>query len=250
MNNPTRSPFANLSKIETPEAETVIDWGKTLIVAPHPDDESLGCGGAIALLRKFNREVSVLTMSDGTLSHPNSVKFPAEKLRDLRERETAAALAILGVAEEEITFLRFKDRSVPGEHSEGFAAAVETVEKFLKKNAPQTILLPWRRDPHPDHRASWQIFNAAVAGKSACRILEYPIWLWETTESGDFPKEENIRAFRLKIDEATALKQAAIRAHASQITDLIDDDPDGFRLSAEVLAHFDTPFEIYFEEIK
>ena len=95
MNNSAEKPFADLSQIEIKKAETVLNWGKTLVVAPHPDDESLGCGGAIALLRKFGREVSVLTMSDGTLSHPNSVKFPPEKLRELRENEMLAALEIL-----------------------------------------------------------------------------------------------------------------------------------------------------------
>lgn len=250
MSNSSRNPFADLSKIESSEAETVIEWGKTLVVAPHADDESLGCGGAIALLRKFGREVEVLTMSDGTLSHPNSAKFPRLKLRDLRESEMIAALEILGVSADKITFLRFPDRSVPHKSSDDFAAAVETTKRKLLKTRPQTILLPWRRDPHPDHRASWQIFNAAMDGnKKDYRVLEYPIWLWEMAETGDLPEEKNIEARRLKIDEVMTKKRAAIRAHVSQTTDLIDDDPHGFKLSSEVLAHFDVPFEIYFEEI-
>ena len=68
--------LTDTEKIPLETAEFVKTFGKTLIVAPHPDDESLGCGGAIALLRKFNLEVSILVLSDGTLSHPNSLKFP------------------------------------------------------------------------------------------------------------------------------------------------------------------------------
>lgn len=249
MNNSPQKPFKDWSKIETQAAETVIEWGKTLVVAPHPDDESLGCGGAIALLRKHGRTVQVLTMSDGTLSHPNSKKFPAEKLRDLRENEMIAALQTLGVSAKETTFLRYRDRSVPNENAADFASAVEKVKNFLIENEPQTIVLPWRRDPHPDHRATWQIFSAATAEiERPFRILEYPIWLWEMAEAADLPQEKNIKTWRLAIGEVVAEKQQAIHAHASQTTDLIDDDPNGFRLSEEVLAHFAVPFEIYLED--
>ena len=72
-------------------AETVRAWGKTLVVAPHPDDESLGCGGAIALLSGFGCPVHVLFISDGTGSHPNSRKFPPPALRALRESEAQNA---------------------------------------------------------------------------------------------------------------------------------------------------------------
>lgn len=251
MSNSPQISFADCSEIESWAAETVVIWGKTLVVAPHPDDESLGCGGAVALLRKFGNEVTVLTVSDGALSHPNSVKFPPLKLRDLRESETIAALEILGVPADKITFLRFPDGSVPGELSDDFAAAVTNVRNHLAKISPQTILLPWRRDPHPDHLASWQIVKAAIIdNRNDYRILEYPIWLWERAEHADLPREKNIKIHRLKINEATVQKQAAIRAHASQIAGLIDDDPSGFQLSAEVLAHFDGECEIYFEEIK
>ncbi len=251
MSNLPQISFANSSEIESWAAETVISWGKTLVVAPHPDDESLGCGGAVALLRKFGNEVTVLTVSDGALSHPNSKKFPPERLRDLRESETIAALEILGVSADKITFLRFPDGSVPGEHSDDFAAVVTIVKDYLTEISPQTILLPWRRDPHPDHLATWQIVKAAMFERSGdYRALEYPIWLWERAENADLPREKNVKIHRLKIKEAIVQKQSAIRAHASQITGLIDDDPNGFQLSAEVLAHFDGEFEIYFEEIK
>jgi len=251
INNSPQIPFADVSEIKSWEVETVIGWGKTLVVAPHPDDESLGCGGAVALLKKFGNEVAVLTVSDGALSHPNSKKFPPLKLRDLRESETIAALEILGVSADKLTFLRFRDGSVPGELSDDFAAAVTIVRNYLAADSPQTILIPWRRDPHPDHLASWQIFQAAmVDNREDYRVLEYPIWLLERAENADLPREENIKIRRLKINEVIVQKQAAIRAHVSQITDLIDDDPQGFQLSPEVLAHFDVAFETYFEEIK
>ena len=248
MNNSPEKPFADSLNIETRTAETILEWGKTLIVAPHPDDESLGCGGAIALLRKYDQTVQVLTMSDGTLSHPNSKKFPPEKLRETRESETLAALETLGVSADKVTFLRYLDRRVPDANSADFSAAVEAVKNYLIENQPQTIVVPWRRDPQPDHRATWRIFNSATAQiERRFRVLEYPIWLWEMAEAADLPCENEIKVWRLAIGEVVAAKEKAIHAHASQITDLIDDDPAGFRLAPEVLAHFAVPFEIYLE---
>ncbi|MDQ2746498.1 MAG: PIG-L family deacetylase [Acidobacteriota bacterium] len=241
----------NLESLAIKKSESVVEWGKTIIFAPHPDDESLGCGGAIALLRRFDLPVRVITMSDGTLSHPNSVKFPADKLRDLRETEMKNALEILGVAAHKITFLRYRDRSVPNKIAPDFASATATIKSILAFEKPRTILVPWRRDPHPDHRATWEIVRAAAESFGReMRIIEYPIWLWELAEEKDLPSEKEVGAWRLDIREVVGQKQSAINAHASQTTDLIDDDLHAFRLSPEVLKHFDTPFEIYLEEIK
>ncbi len=73
-----------------------IDRQRVLIVAPHPDDETLGCGGAISLLCRQGYDVNVPIVSDGTGSHPNSQKYPAPILRWIRSQETLTALAILG----------------------------------------------------------------------------------------------------------------------------------------------------------
>jgi len=241
-----KSPLADVSSVPIQAAEKVLDWGKTLIVAPHPDDESLGCGGAIALLREFKRNVKVLVLSDGTLSHPNSVKFPAEKLRELRETEMLCALEILGVPADEVTFLRYRDRSVPNANSEKWLEAVEKCRAYLRENQPQTILVPWRRDPHPDHRAAYSIIKAAC--EDSVRLIEYPIWLWEIAESADAPRFGEVVAWRLDISRTVEKKQRAIRAHASQTTELINDDSQGFRLTEDILANFAGSYEIFLEK--
>ncbi len=238
-----QSPLADISGLALDGSESVKSWGGTLVVAPHPDDESLGCGGAIALLRQFEIEVNVLVLSDGTLSHPYSAKFPAKKLRDVRENEMLAALRILGVEKNSVTFFRYKDRSVPNENA---GEMVERCRAYLNDIQPQTILVPWRRDPHPDHRAAYTLIKAANTG---AKILEYPIWLWEIAESADAPQLGEVFARRIDISCVSEKKQRAIRAHASQTTDLIDDDPDGFRLTPEILENFAADFEVYLEEI-
>lgn len=240
-----KSPLADISSLPLEMAETVFSWGRTLVVAPHPDDESLGCGGAIALLRKFEREVRVLVLSDGTLSHPNSAKFPSKKLRELREKEMLDALEILGVSSEQVSFFRYQDRDVPNTNSRNWLEAVEKCRGYLRENQPETILVPWRRDPHPDHRAAYALINAAR--DSSMRIVEYPIWLWEIAENADAPQIGEVIAWRLDISRVSEKKQRAIRAHASQTTDLIDDDPHGFRLTDDILANFAESYEVYLE---
>ena len=127
--------------------------GPALILAPHPDDESLGCGGTIAQLRALGYDVHVVFMSDGTQSDPNSKAYPADLLCDLRESEAREALRILMVDPEACTFLRYRDRQVPSIDTPDFGKATMTLTSLLDRLKPSTLFMPWRRDPHPDHRA-------------------------------------------------------------------------------------------------
>lgn len=240
-------------KVKNPEVllsptQCAACFGATLIVAPHADDESLGCGGLIALLRQQKQPVSILLLSDGTLSHPNSVAYPAERLRQLREEELIQAAATLGVPEENLFFCRYKDRSVPGQTDAGFDAAVGHISGMLQQIAPQSIFVPWRRDPHPDHRAAYQLLTAANAG--AAHLYEYPIWLAELGQTGDVPAAGEVSVLRVDISSVLTQKQKAIAAHRSQTTNLISDDPEGFTLSKEMLQSFDVPSETFFYPVK
>ncbi|AGY60605.1 PIG-L deacetylase family protein [Gloeobacter kilaueensis] len=225
--------------------------GPALVVAPHPDDETLGCGGAIALLRKANIPVEVLVVSDGTRSHPGSRRWPAPALRKLREAETREALGVLGVESDCITFLGLPDGAVPFEMDlEAFAWAVQRCRRYLDELTIEVraIVLPWRRDPHADHRAAWNLLYRASGGfRSFERRLEYPIWLWEQGGAQHLPQPWEVGSWRLDIAAVIERKLAAIAAHRSQTSDLIDDDPDGFRLTPETLAFFERPWECYLE---
>ena len=243
------SPLGRPEALPLRSPDTVDLFGRTLVVAPHPDDESLGCGGAIALLRARGHAVHVLFVSDGTLSHPLSRQYPAPRLAALREEEALSALAALGVERAAATFLRLKDRAVPSPHAANFNVAVDRCRVLIEGIGPQTILVPWRRDPHPDHRASWRLIDAALARDPAYEVrrIEYLIWLWELAAAGDAPRPDEATPWRLDINSALPRKRAAITAHRSQTTDLIDDDPTGFRLTPDILAHFAYPWEVYLE---
>lgn len=236
LENPAALPLYSVKAIAT---------SPILVVAPHPDDECLGCGGAIALLRSLGCQVHILVISDGTMSHPHSHQYPAAALRSLREQETRSAMAILGVDIDQITFLRLPDSAVPTSTNPGFSAAVLACQRYLEAIAPQTIFLPWRQDPHADHRATWQIVKAALKSPDP-RLIEYPIWDWDLAQRGE--NLNSLRAWRLDIQAVSELKQKAIATYRSQVTDLINDDPQGFRLSAEMLTHFAHPWELYLEE--
>jgi LmbE family N-acetylglucosaminyl deacetylase len=238
LDNPTALPLLSIEAIAVASA---------LVVAPHPDDECLGCGGAIAMLRSLGCRVHILVMSDGTMSHPHSRQYPTVALQSLREEETRSAMEILGVSRDQINFLKLKDGAVPlSTHSE-FGAAVTTCQYYLEAIAPQIIFLPWRQDPHVDHRATWQIIRTALNSPYP-RLLEYPIWNWELEQRGESQNLSFLNAWRLDTGAVKDLKQEAIAAYRSQVTDLIDDDPEGFQLSSEMLSYFSHPWEVYLEE--
>ncbi len=224
-----------------------------LVVAPHPDDETLGCGGAIAQLRSQGYPVQVLVVSDGTQSHPRSQQYPASRLRQLRESETLAALALLGVETDGVTFFGLPDGAVPAMNPENLpeapALALEALGRcraYLRRVLPQTIFLPYQFDPHRDHRASWGLVQAALSAlPSPPRLIEYPIWDWDPKQRQ--PLGDRYSAWRLDIAPQVALKRQAIDCYRSQTTDLIPDDPTGFRLSPELVANFLNPWEIYLE---
>lgn len=229
-------------------AETVVTLGPAVVFAPHPDDESLGCGGTIALLRQSDIPVQVVVVSDGTGSHRNSRSYGPDALRRLREAEATEALDLLGVGAENITFLRMPDQAVPRRGAPGFDDAVETVSRVLAGFTVATIFRPWRRDPHCDHRATWDLVDAAVETLPApVRLIDYPIWLWDLGDGDDAPQPGEVSGWRLDISSVVDLKQAAIAAHRSQTTDLIADDPSAFRLTSETLAHFQRNYEVFLE---
>ena len=62
-----------------------------IVVAPHPDDESLACGGLIADACRQGLRGKVVIVSDGVGSHPNSKAYPPDRLRALREEEARRA---------------------------------------------------------------------------------------------------------------------------------------------------------------
>ncbi|MDT0677523.1 bifunctional PIG-L family deacetylase/class I SAM-dependent methyltransferase [Autumnicola musiva] len=220
------------------------DMGTVMIVAPHPDDETLGCGALIAHLRAQQAEVWVLFMTSGEASHPNSSAYPPEKLGKLRKNEAVNACKILGVSKDHLIFLDAGDGQLAS-YSEANNPVVAQLTGIIQQKNIDTLFVPWRRDHHIDHVATNSIIGKAAEDMKLI-IAEYPIWLWKKGKPEDWPAEGEILPFRLVTDSVKQKKRKAIEAHVSQTTKLIDDDPEGFTLSPELLEPFLGDYEYFF----
>jgi LmbE family N-acetylglucosaminyl deacetylase len=216
-----------------------------IVVAPHPDDESLACGGLIAEACRQGLRGRVVIVSDGSGSHPNSKAYPPDRLRSIREEEARRAGAELGLRPEEMLFLGLPDRFVPQEGKEA-ERAMGVIADCVAEIGAGSLFVSWRHDPHCDHEASYQISREVQRRAGKVRLFEYVVWGHTLPPSTEV---DPIRSgFRISIDhEAIEKKRRAIAAHRSQTTTLIDDDPGGFLFSQIELAHFDRPYEFFFE---
>ncbi len=96
--------------------------------------------------------------------------------------------------------------------------------------------------------------NLGIGPRSSARLtkqprwLEYLVWSWTKPQSGIAPQaSEGLAAWRLDISPVLDLKKEAIAQHRSQLGAVIQDDPTGFHLEREMLAHFERPWELYLE---
>ena len=220
--------------------------GPLLVVAPHPDDETLGCGGLIALALRRGLRVHTVFVTDGGASHPNSAAWSRQRLAERREREAAEALRRLGAGAQPRTFLRLKDADMPARGSPAHARAAAALAAVLRDLSPGLALLPWRRDPHRDHRDTWRLaMDAIAASGQAPEILEYAIWLDELGRPGDRPRAGEMEKVRVDVSAGLDAKRHAIEAHESQLGGLITDDPTGFALGPATVARLTGQWEVF-----
>jgi len=238
------------------KSATTIDTGvlqeiaNCLVIAPHPDDESLGCGGLISSLRQSGITVDVVFTTDGTMSHPNSQNTNTSERCIIREKEAINALIVLGVADKNISFLRGKDSALPGEGEAGFSGFVKQITTLIERIKPGLVLVPYEFDPHRDHRASWQITMKALAVYPEVEVWQYLIWLYTLGKDQDVAPLSNIPGGiqYLPITQHRELKKKAIAQHLSQLDLQVFDDPQGFMLKDEVLQNFYGEKEFYIKQ--
>lgn len=238
------------------------------MIAPHPDDESIGCGGLIARLCDLRQPVAAVLLTDGAMSHPASERWPQSARVALRLAEFHAALRALGVDAASVHAMGWPDGALPGTDAPGFAGAVSALTDCLAAcladfladsrtarhadypadRSPTTLLVPWRRDPHPDHRAASAIARASNARlERPARVLEYPVWTQQRGSVGDQPRSDEATQWSVDIAAVIDCKLLAIAAHLSQLGGVIDDDPSGFVLPPEMLARCAQPIETFYE---
>lgn len=218
---------------------------RTLVLAPHPDDETLGCGAAIAHLRQADRPVRVVIATDGRGSH-SSQRISPDELARLRKAEAVQACAELGVAAEDVRFFEFGDGTLAASP----AALAERLAAEFAAFAPQQLLYPSGLDGHPDHRALAAAAERLLAsGDPDVEGYAYPVWFWNLRAWLNQPwlllQLPRLRPVKLEAGWAMARKRAALAAHRSQFQNLTD-EADWTFLRANFTRHFFGRYELYF----
>ncbi len=205
--------------------EFVVNAKRALIFAPHQDDETLGCGGLIALKSRLNVPIEVIFLTDGSQSHGSrsnkSNTTQAHLLHVLkRNQEAEAALAILGVSPAQTHFLDFEDGGLTYLSGKQRRNAVERLAKLVQDFAPEEVYVPHRQDRHPDHEATYALAIEALqlAGLATqVTVWQYPIWhFWDAPPGFTLQRPELSGLYRLSIATVREQKQRAIAVYTSQ----------------------------------
>jgi LmbE family N-acetylglucosaminyl deacetylase len=172
---------------------------RVLILAPHPDDEVLGCGGTICEHTASRDRVTAVFLTSGELGLKHLTPTQAW---EMREREAKAAARILGLSA--IDFLRGPD----WELASATTRLAPRLQTLLQRDAPDLIYLPHPRDWHPDHQAVQRLLRRALrrSGLPQPELRAYEVWTPLT-------KFDHV----VDITSAMPTKLKALRAHRSQL---------------------------------
>lgn len=199
----------------------------TLLVSPHPDDETLGAGGLIQILRQKGGPVSVAAVTDGERAYGDE---PGQA--EIREGEQTAALKLLGVEATGIFRLRLPDSGL----RDCEARLVE--ELAVLADGCEHIVAPWVGDFHPDHEVCGRAAQA-VALQKGIPLTSYFFWTWHR---GDLTTLDGLALRRLALNEAQVqARWKALRCHGSQL-EHHDGEPI---LPADLLGPMERRFEIF-----
>lgn len=205
-----------------------------LVVAPHPDDETLALGGTIHDHLRCGGSCEIVAVTDGEAADNRA--GPAERWALARRRalERREALRALGASTVPVTRLGLPDREV-ARHQRRLEDELGEIFGRFDRSRVVVVALPWRGDGHVDHQATWRAGVRAARG-ARLKIVETPIW---ARYDGTLGSEE---AVLLPVSQrGRAAKRAALRCFKSQLEPL----PGGRGpvLPSDFLEVFDGPHE-------
>jgi len=167
---------AGTEPVPYPELWSAPPRGSVLVLAPHQDDETFGCGGAILLHRAQGDAVAVAFTTKGDKGDPNGL-FAGVDYVALREREAREACRRLGVAD--VEFLGFPDGH-GAERKDLEPRLRDAVRGVVAARRPATVYYPWVGEAHPDHfalaRAVESIAVEEPFASSGAAFLGYELW--------------------------------------------------------------------------
>jgi LmbE family N-acetylglucosaminyl deacetylase len=229
-----------------------------VVLAPHPDDETLACGATIARKRASNTPVHILIACNGGLSHKSAI-ISSNELVGIRARETRAATQALGVPEDDVVFLGIPDLEVP----QNIDVLTDRLLGMVEEFRVDEVFAPSPLDGQPDHRnLGLAVRTLRRTGRLRCEVLEYPVWSWARGpwfSMGGTPRQ---RAWRLVADPISSLrlelapqivssdgyvntKKQAIAMYRSQMTNFTG-ERDWWSFDESFVNCFLGPYEIFF----
>ena len=211
---------------------------RVVIIAPHPGDEVLACGGLLQLLCSLDHPLQLISITDGSASHPGSSLWPASRLSVVRPQESAEALRRLGMPLHSLKWIR------GGFCDDALSAREPQLSQFIARylQPGDAVFTTWRNDGNDDHdavgRASAQACQAVGA-----HLYELPVWAWHSPAAAcaQIPWQ---RAHKVRLDTwSVARKLHAAHAFASQ---LVGDPQIGLApmLAQVLLDRMREPYEI------
>ena len=250
MKEPNRTPLARLARLTLRRAAIRIaqiaiqirsrpfepgQLDAVLVVAPHPDDETFGCGGTLALMAAGGLNPSVVFVTDGGGSHPLHPTLSRAELSSRRKLEAMEALSTLGVGRERVTFIDAIDGTLSRLAGPRLTEVIDRIAALLARLRPAAIFLPARDDGSSEHDAAFIMVRLALE-KAALkpRIFEYPIWSWWNPLRLVRPVFARGAIWRVVLGPAARLKASAIAAYTSQTHPIPPETspslPEGFAL--------------------
>jgi LmbE family N-acetylglucosaminyl deacetylase len=194
-------------------------FGRTLLlVVPHMDDEVLACGGMLAAWPEGVR-VHLAYATDGARSSPEPGAWrgnPRPELPPVRVREAQEALAMLGVPAANLHFLGFPDGEL-FRHRKAFEADLDAL---VQRVEPDSILVPFRYDRHPDHLAINRVATGLYGRHPHIQLFEYFVYYrWRLLPGGDvrrYIRPEQLVSVDIRAN--APLKRKALDCFRSQTT--------------------------------
>ena len=195
---------------------------KIVVFAPHPDDETVGCGGTIAKRVSQGYDVLIVVMTDGKNAFSEVLGIDSnpspEELKAIRKEELKRAMKILGVPAENVIFLDFED----GKLIENVEKAEEIVTQILEENCPEEVYFPAKKDDHKDHQATNRIVRNSVR-KLGLPTLEYRYSVAQRFSRVGPRFDRFLSLFKRHmiwsdVSEFISLKEQAMKEYVSEIT--------------------------------
>lgn len=145
---------------------------RVLILAPHPDDEVMGCGGLIQRLCEQGNPPHVVILTGGGQSHAACCHLPESVIKKERRAMASQILQKLGLPAGLLHLLDFSDGSISAQHEE-----MQALQTLVSEIQPEAVFIPHHGEGWPDHLVCKELVEKMPA-LGAAAIYEYCVWLW------------------------------------------------------------------------